>query len=494
MIVFCKITEISSEKKRKKYFFRLQKDSILQKNKYLKRGMDVAKTKAKTVFFCQECGYESAKWLGKCPGCGNWNTFVEETVSQQKTETAHLRPASTPVALKDITFDDTSRINTGIEELDRVLGGGMVPGALMLLAGDPGIGKSTLTIQLTGTIQISDPILYVSGEESRQQLKMRAHRLGVDNGNLLILTENNLETIEHQIDKLHPGLLILDSIQTVYLPELSSAPGSVSQLRECTGRIMQWAKGMGVSVIVVGHVTKDGSVAGPRVLEHMVDTVLFFEGERHNHFRILRALKNRFGSTNEIGVFEMQEDGLQEIHNPSEIFLSERPEGAVGSVVVPCMEGSRTVLVELQALVAGSPYGQPRRMTNGVEYNRTAMLLAVLEKKLRLPIGNQDVYLNVVGGLKVEEPAIDLGIVVALVSSMQNRAIASDVVIIGEVGLTGEVRMVNYLDKRLMEAEKLGFRLAVVPEGNLKKDRSYPLEVRGVRNVSDALQVILGGA
>jgi DNA repair protein RadA/Sms len=323
---------------------------------------------------------------------------------------------------------------------------------------------------------------------------MRAQRLGINNENLMILTENNLDAIETQLQKVKPKLVILDSIQTVYLPEITSAPGSVSQLRECTGRIMQWAKGMEISVIVVGHVTKDGSVAGPRVLEHMVDTVLFFEGERHNQFRILRALKNRFGSTNEIGVFEMQEKGLQEISNPSEIFLSERPKGAIGSVVVPCMEGSRPVLVELQALVAASPYGQPRRMTNGADYNRTAMLMAVLEKKMRLPLGNQDIYLNVVGGLKIDEPAIDLGIIVALVSSMQNRPIMDDVIILGEVGLTGEVRTISFLEKRLIEAEKMGFRTAIVPEGNLKRNQQYPIEVRGVTHVSEALRVILGGA
>ena len=395
--------------------------------------------KEKSIFFCQECGYESAKWLGKCPGCGQWNTFVEETVSKQKNEAVRLLPASEPIGISEIVYDDLLRIDTGIQELNRVLGGGMVSGALMLLAGDPGIGKSTLTMQVAGRIKLDTPILYVSGEESRQQLKMRAQRLGVENERLFILTENNLSVIEKQVKKFQPKFVILDSIQTVYLPEISSAPGSVSQLRECTGRVLQWAKGLDISIVLVGHVTKDGSVAGPRVLEHMVDAVLFFEGERHNHFRILRTLKNRFGSTNEIGVFEMQERGLREVHNPSEIFLSERPQGAVGSVVVPCMEGSRPVLVELQALVASSPYGQPRRMTNGVDFNRTAMLLAVLEKKMRLPLGNQDIYLNVVGGLKVDEPAIDLGVIVALVSSMQNRPILDDVVVLGEVGLTGEV-------------------------------------------------------
>ena len=454
----------------------------------------MARAKEKSVFFCQECGYESAKWLGKCPGCGQWNTFVEELVSKQKKDSSRTTPSVEAVALHEISYDDMLRIDTGIQELNRVLGGGMVPGALMLLAGDPGIGKSTLTMQLCGAIKTEASVLYVSGEESRQQLKMREQRLDVKHEKLMILTENNLEAIEAQIQKMKPKLVILDSIQTVYLPEITSAPGSVSQLRECTGRIMQWAKGMEISVIVVGHVTKDGSVAGPRVLEHMVDTVLFFEGERHNQFRILRALKNRFGSTNEIGVFEMQEKGLLEISNPSEIFLSERPRDAVGSVVVPCMEGSRPVLVELQALVASSPYGQPRRMTNGADYNRTAMLLAVLEKKMRLPLGNQDIFLNVVGGLKIDEPAIDLGIIVALVSSMQNRPIIDDVIILGEVGLTGEVRTISFLEKRLIEAEKMGFRMAVVPEANLKRNQQYPIEVRGVSHVSEALRIILGGA
>ena len=471
----------------------------------------MAKAKEKSVFFCQECGYESAKWLGKCPGCGQWNTFVEELVTKQKIETARLIPSGEPMTLQEIYYDEVLRIDTGIHELNRVLGGGMVPGALMLLAGDPGIGKSTLTMQLAGTIRMENQkqqigangvpnpakILYVSGEESRQQLKMRAQRLQVNTQNLYILTENNLSVIEKHIEKMQPSLLILDSIQTVYLPEITSAPGSVSQLRECTGKLLQWAKGLGLSVIVVGHVTKDGSVAGPRVLEHMVDTVLFFEGERNNHFRVLRALKNRFGSTNEIGVFEMQEQGLREVHNPSEVFLSERPEDTIGSVVVPCMEGTRPVLVELQALVASSPYGQPRRMTNGADYNRTAMLLAVLEKKMRLPIGNHDIFLNVVGGLKIDEPAVDLGIIAALVSSMQNRPILQDAVVLGEVGLTGEVRTISFLEKRLIEAEKMGFRVAIVPEGNLRgqgKRAQFPIEVKGVRNVGEALRVLLGGA
>lgn len=450
--------------------------------------------KAKTVFFCQKCGYESAKWLGKCPGCGQWNTFVEEPIAKTRPEGSNLQSGAEPLTLDEISYDDTIRMDTGIRELNRVLGGGLVPGALMLLAGDPGIGKSTLTMQMSETIQCDGPILYVSGEESAHQLKMRARRLGVTTQKLYILTETNLAEVEKHIQKIQPAIMIIDSIQTVYLPEITSAPGSVGQLRECTGRILQWAKGRGISVFVVGHVTKEGSVAGPRVLEHMVDTVLFFEGERSNNYRILRAFKNRFGSTNEIGVFEMQEKGLVEIENPSEMFLAERPADGIGSVVVPCMEGSRPVLVELQALVASSPYGQPRRMSNGIEYNRTAMLLAVLEKRMRLPIGNQDIFLNVVGGLKIEEPAVDLGVIVALVSSMQNRTVPQDVVILGEVGLTGEVRTVQFLDKRLSEAAKMGFRRAIVPQGNLKqKDMNQEIMITGVRTVSDALKAIWGG-
>jgi len=451
-------------------------------------------TKIKSVFFCQECGYESAKWLGKCPGCGQWNTFVEEPTHKSKDERAGFPVMAEPLPLEAISCDDMPRIDTGIHELNRVLGGGLVSGALMLLAGDPGIGKSTLTMQMTETLHTDGKILYVSGEESGHQLKMRAHRLGITNSNLLILTETNLNEVEKQIAVIQPAVMVIDSIQTVYLPNCSSAPGSVSQLRECTGKILQWAKGTGISIFLVGHVTKEGTVAGPRVLEHMVDAVLFFEGERSNSFRVLRAFKNRFGSTNEIGVFEMHEKGLVEIANPSEIFLSERPKDGAGSVVVPCIEGTRPVLVEIQALVASGQYGQSRRMTNGIDYNRTAMLLAVLEKRMRLPIGSQDVYLNVVGGLKIEEPAVDLAVIVAMVSSMQNRSIPVDMVVLGEVGLTGEVRTVQFLDKRLTEAKKMGFRLAIVPQGNLKRKQNYDIPVKGVSTVAEAMRIIWGGA
>ena len=451
----------------------------------------MAKGKEKTVFFCQECGYEAAKWLGKCPGCGQWNTFVEETVTKQKNETVRLLPSSEPVSLNNISENDLVRIDTGIHELNRVLGGGMVPGALMLLAGDPGIGKSTLTMQLAGVIELEGTILYVSGEESSQQLKMRAQRLGVKTPQLLILTENNLSVIEKQIQKLQPKLLILDSIQTVYLPEVTSAPGSVSQLRECTGRILQWAKGLDISIIVVGHVTKDGAVAGPRVLEHMVDTVLFFEGERHNHFRILRALKNRFGSTNEIGVFEMQEQGLVEVKNPSEYMLSGRPEEASGAVVACSIEGTRPILLEVQALVAQTNFGLPRRTAAGTDYNRVNLLMAVLEKRCHYEMSRYDAYVNIAGGVKMNEPALDLAIILALVSSMKDKPVNPKTIIFGEVGLSGEVRAVSMAEQRVNEAIKLGFESCILPKVNLDKmKKADKIRLYGVSNVREAIHLI----
>lgn len=454
----------------------------------------MAKGKTKTSFFCQECGYESIKWQGKCPACGQWNSFVEELASSSKTDSRSSLPVAKPERLDDILCDEYMRMDTGIAELNRVLGGGLVSGELILLSGDPGIGKSTLTMQLAGNMKEQGKIIYISGEESGQQLKMRAERLAVHNENLLVLIENNLDVVEQHLKREEPKIVILDSIQTVYLPEITSAQGSISQLRECTNRVLQWAKMWGITVILVGHVTKDGTVAGPRVLEHMVDAVLFFEGERQYQYRILRALKNRFGSTNEIGVFEMQEQGLVEISNPSAVFLAERPKEAIGSVVVPCMEGSRPVLLELQALVSPSFYGQPRRMTNGTDYNRVAMLLAVLEKRIGLQIGNQDIYLNIAGGLRVDEPAIDLGIVVALASSLMGKIVAPDTLVLGEVGLTGEIRTINYLDKRLAEAAKMGFAKAIVPQGNVARyKQAAPLTVIGVNNVAEALQNVLEG-
>lgn len=455
---------------------------------------DVA-AKEKVRFFCQECGYESAKWLGKCPGCGSWNSFVEELVTTEKEKKPRAAAiARTPAApLSEIDCTDADRMDTGIGELNRVLGGGLVPGELVLLAGDPGIGKSTLTMQLVGSLRTAGTLMYISGEESAQQIKLRAQRLGVDNKRLLLLTENDLDAVEEEIRRHKPQLIILDSIQTVYLPQVSSAPGSVSQLRECTNKVLGWAKGMGIATILVGHVTKDGGVAGPRVLEHMVDAVLFFEGDRHYQHRVLRALKNRFGSTNEIGIFEMADTGLTEVTNPSEAFLAERPKEAPGSIVVPCMEGTRPLLVELQALVTPAVYGQPRRMTNGTDFNRVSMLMAVLEKRLGLKLGTYDAYVNVVGGLKIDEPAIDLGIAAAIVSSFQNKNVFDDVIVLGEVGLTGELRQVSHLERRLHEAEKMGFQKAVVPRGNALKSYHGSLTVTGVGTVVEALQLILEG-
>ncbi len=450
--------------------------------------------KEKTYFFCQECGYESAKWLGKCPNCGNWNTFAEELAPQKakNTKAAHL-PSVPAKKLTEIDFSEDNRIDTGIAELNRVLGGGLVHGELVLLAGDPGIGKSTLTLQLVATVKLSQTIMYISGEESVGQIKMRAERLGIDKSELLLLCENDMNVITNEIKRYQPKLIILDSIQTVYLPEITSAPGSVSQLRECTNKVMQWAKGWGIATILVGHVTKDGAVAGPRVLEHMVDAVLFFEGERHYQHRVLRSLKNRFGSTNEIGIFEMAEKGLEEVKNPSEAFLSERPLDTAGTIVVPCMEGSRPLLIEVQALVTPSFFGQPRRMTTGCDFNRVTMLMAVLEKRLGLQLSNQDAYVNIVGGLRVDEPAIDLAIAAAIASSFRERAVYRDVVVLGEIGLTGELRQVNHLQRRLSEAEKMGFAKAIVPAGNLPKNHQLAIEIITAKNISEALSFILEG-
>ncbi|MFZ7104379.1 MAG: DNA repair protein RadA [Peptococcaceae bacterium] len=450
--------------------------------------------KNKVKFFCQECGYESLKWLGRCPGCNTWNSFVEEISPTVKGKGSLItNPDHKPVRLAQIAADENERIDTGIPEFNRVLGGGLVPGALILLAGDPGIGKSTLTLQTVDRIKVNSPVLYVTGEESAGQVKLRAQRLNVKNDNLLILAETNLELIEAEVLRAEPALVVLDSIQTVYLTEISSAPGSVSQLRECAARVMQWAKTKNIPVIIVGHVTKDGAVAGPRVLEHMVDAVLYFEGERHYQYRVLRGLKNRFGSTNELGIFEMQENGLIEVNNPSEAFLSERPQDSSGSIVVPCMEGTRPLLIELQALVSPSIFGQPRRITTGTDFNRVALIMAVLDKRLGLNLGTYDAYINIVGGLKIDEPAIDLAIAAAIASSYKNVVAEKRMVVFGEIGLTGEVRAVNHLEKRLSEARKLGFTKGIIPLGNTKNKDVFPIEIIGVKTVSEALEIILGG-
>ena len=425
----------------------------------------------KTVFFCQECGFESPKWMGQCPGCRQWNTFVEETVSpaSTKTQTGNRNGVkNTPVALSQVELKEEERMQTGFQELDRVLGGGIVPGSMILVGGDPGIGKSTLLLQVCRNLADEIPVLYVSGEESLKQIKLRAQRIGVFSDKLRLLCETNLDTIRQIIEKEKPEAVIIDSIQTMYNEEVSSAPGSVSQVRESTGVLMQIAKGLGVSIFIVGHVTKDGNVAGPRVLEHMVDTVLYFEGDRHASYRILRGVKNRFGSTNEIGVFEMREEGLVEVENPSEFMLDGKPQGASGSVVTCSIEGTRPVLIEIQALVCQSNFGLPRRTAAGTDFNRVNLLMAVLEKRMGMNLSSSDAYVNIAGGIRMNEPAIDLGILLAIVSSFKDIIIPDDVLVFGEVGLSGEVRAVSMAEQRVQEAKKLGFHTILLPSVCMK--------------------------
>jgi DNA repair protein RadA/Sms len=452
--------------------------------------------KPTSVYRCQACGFQTGKWYGRCPDCGEFNTMVEERTAPVARTGRHAgappAAASRPVRLADVSAGDAARVRTGIAELDRVLGGGVVAGSLVLIGGDPGIGKSTLMAQACGALaEAAGPVLYVSGEESAAQVKLRADRLGLGAKDLYLLAETAMEAIEAQVAALAPRVLVVDSIQTVYLGGLESAPGSVSQVRECGGRLMLLAKSRGLAVFLVGHVTKEGALAGPRVLEHLVDTVLYFEGERHATYRVLRAVKNRFGSTNEIGVFEMTGRGLAEVANPSAVFLAERPQGAPGSVIVAALEGTRPLLLEVQALVSPAHFGTPRRTVLGADYNRVCLLLAVLEKRAGFPLQNQDVFVNVAGGVRCQEPAADLGLVVAAASSYAERAIAPDVVLLGEVGLTGEVRAIGGLEARLGEAAALGFTSAVVPRSGLVAGTRYPLEVRGVATLNEALDLLL---
>ncbi|MBO5032448.1 MAG: DNA repair protein RadA [Lachnospiraceae bacterium] len=452
-----------------------------------------------TIFFCQSCGYESSKWMGQCPGCREWNTFVEEQVvtGQGKNtgkgkSASGLSERSKPAVLSEVSLKEEDRITTRIKELDRVLGGGIVAGSLTLVGGDPGIGKSTLLLQVCRNLALDGrEVLYVSGEESLKQIKIRANRIGEFNEHLKLLCETSLESIEETIRRSKPEIVIIDSIQTMYHEEISSAPGSVSQVREATGVFLQLAKGLNVSIFIVGHVTKEGTVAGPRVLEHMVDTVLYFEGDRHASYRILRGVKNRFGSTNEIGVFEMQADGLKEVPNPSEFMLNGRPEDASGSVVVCSMEGTRPILVEIQALVCHSNFGIPRRQTTGTDFNRVNLLMAVLEKRLGIQMGNCDAYVNIAGGIKIQEPAIDLGIAMAIVSSFKNRAIDGSTIVMGEVGLSGEVRAVSMVPSRVQEAKKLGFSTCIIPAVCMDSVREITgIKVIGVKNVGEAVYLI----
>lgn len=455
----------------------------------------MTKSKKSTVFFCQNCGFESAKWMGQCPGCREWNTFVEEQVSTaalKKNGTQGSTARQKPAVLSEITMEKEDRISTGMQELDRVLGGGVVAGSLTLVGGDPGIGKSTLLLQVCRNFSDAGAkVLYISGEESLKQIKMRAERIGSFNDNLLLLCETNLSLIEDTIRSRKPQIVIIDSIQTMYSEDVSAAPGSVSQVRESTALFLQLAKGLGVSIFIVGHVTKEGTVAGPRVLEHMVDTVLYFEGDRYASYRILRSVKNRFGSTNEIGVFEMREEGLTEVRNPSEYMLSGRPKDACGCVVACSVEGTRPLMVEMQALVCHSNFGIPRRQATGVDFNRVNLLMAVLEKRLGLQMSGCDAYVNLAGGIRIQEPAVDLGMVMAIVSSFKNRPVDESTVVFGEVGLSGEVRAVSLAEQRLQEAVKLGFTTCVMPKANadmLKNTKS--IKVIGVSNVQEAIELI----
>lgn len=451
--------------------------------------------KRKNKFVCQECGYESAKWLGKCPGCGNWNTMVEE-IQAPTTGNRHLtsgskKTVSKPEKITALESQKEPRITTGMKEFNRVLGGGIVPGSLVLIGGDPGIGKSTLLLQIASQIAKKDmPVLYVSGEESTRQTKLRAERLGVNEEALYVLSETNLQDIHHQIEVLNPQLVVIDSIQTIYREEVSSAPGSVSQVRECTSELMRIAKTNHISIFIVGHVTKEGSIAGPRLLEHMVDAVLYFEGERHHTYRILRGVKNRFGSTHEMGIFEMKEKGLQEVLNASEIFLEERTAGAAGSTVVASMEGTRPVLVEIQALISPSSFGNPRRMATGIDYNRVPLIMAVLEKRVGFMLQNQDAYIKVAGGVKLDEPAIDLAIAISIASSFRDQPTEPKDIFIGEVGLTGEIRRVSRIEQRVQEAAKLGFSRVICPKNNLD-GWNIPKEIQviGVSTVQEALEI-----
>ncbi len=451
----------------------------------------MAKT-AKTIFVCNECGYESVKWMGKCPACNSWNTFFEQKVEKiTENGVKKIKERNEPKALNSYKGQEVSRISTGFGELDRVLGGGIVKGSLILLGGEPGIGKSTLILELCDKIKGEGKVLYVSGEESAEQIKLRADRLGINNDDILFLGETDIDIVKENIEELQPKLVIIDSIQTMYSEELSAAAGSVSQVREITSQIMRVCKQKQITTIIIGHVTKDGTIAGPRVLEHMVDTVLYLEGERYFSYRILRGVKNRFGSTNEIGMFEMKGEGLVEIKNPSEILISERDDNPSGSCIVASMEGTRPMLIELQALTTLSVFGIPKRTANGLDYNRLAVLIAVLEKRANLQIGGQDIYVNVVSGIRLNEPSIDLGIVCVCASSFKNIPIPKDTVIMGEVGLTGEVRRINMIEKRLKEAEKLGFKRCIIPENNKKHlEEKYKMEIVGVKNIGEALRVL----
>ncbi len=444
----------------------------------------------KFVFVCQGCGYQTAKWMGRCTECGQWNSFVEER-SEPTVKTGRAPSTSHPRRIGDISLDPKLRFKTGIVEFDRTLGGGLVPGSLVLIGGDPGIGKSTLLLQAMGHFS-SDGLktLYLSGEESPQQIKIRADRLALHSEDLYVLAGTCLEDLFKRIDELKPDVFVVDSIQSIYTDALPSAPGSVGQVREVSSRILNWAKETHTPTFLIGHVTKEGAIAGPKVLEHLVDTVLYLEGDRSHTFRILRSVKNRYGATNEIGVFEMKESGLEEVGNPSRIFMEGRPEGVSGSVVLPCLEGTRPILVEIQALVSPSPLGMPRRTAIGVDHNRISLLVAVLGKRMGIEMGDQDIFVNVAGGLKVDEPAADLGVVSALISSFSDRPVDGNTVIFGEVGLAGEIRGVSQPELRIKEAKKLGFKKCLLSESNLKACAAVNMELVGISSVKGLMEVL----
>lgn len=449
--------------------------------------------KNKTIFFCSECGNESSKWTGKCLACGAWNTMIEQKVTKQintKSSIIGSTDVSKPKKLSEIEIIEDDRTSTGISEFDRVLGGGIVKGSLVLVGGDPGIGKSTLLLQMCQTIKTNSTILYTSGEESQKQIKIRAERLKVDNPNLLFLSETNMDNIENTISNIKPDFLIIDSVQTVFCPGIDSAPGSVTQIREVTLNLMRIAKNNNISVFLVGHVTKEGAIAGPKILEHMVDCVLYFEGESHHFHRVLRGVKNRFGSTNEIGVFEMCNNGLVEVDNPSKMLLSEMPNNVSGTTVTCTLEGTRPMLAEIQALTTKTNYPAPRRTASGVDYNKMALIIAVLEKHAKLKLSTYDIYVNVAGGMRLYEPAIDLSIAIAIASSCMDFIMPTDTVVIGEIGLTGEIRSVTAIDKRITESEKLGFKRIIVPYGNAKTSSSSAIEIIPVKNISQALSIM----
>jgi DNA repair protein RadA/Sms len=457
-----------------------------------KSGGFVKKT-TKTIFSCQSCGYQTPKWMGRCPDCGQWQTFAEEIQALKPSQGTgrHLNALQTkPVSITDIMLDNEDRLLTGIREFDRVLGGGLVSGTLILVGGDPGIGKSTLMLQaLYGIAEKDTKVLYVSGEESVRQMRIRSQRLSTVSSDLMVVSENDMESILLMAESVQPKVMVIDSIQTMFSPELTSAPGSISQVRESTMKLMLMAKKTGTPVFLVGHVTKDGAIAGPRLLEHMVDTVLYFEGDRNHVFRILRAVKNRFGSTNEIGVFEMNENGLDEVSNPSAVFLSERPINAPGSIVTASMEGTRPILVELQALASSSSFGNPRRTILGIDHNRVALLVAVMEKKLGMHLMGHDIFINVAGGVKIDEPAVDMGIVAAVASSFLDRPVQQGTIILGEIGLTGEVRAIGHIETRIAEAKKMGFNRCVLPQSNLKRTTGMKgIQLVGVNNVSESME------